>query len=265
MSLSRRAFLRLAALGAASLAVTGKPSQIHLPTFNPNPLRLRTTGRPKLEAVIAAFTQATGRTVEVSETDTLDFVGVDLAIVPAHALTHLIAAGAVQRLEGVPSSETQRPYDPANTFSLIAGRGAIGINARGVNVPTTWGDFFERAATTPSHLPSAQIFYAALKHLGGSVNTRNWAAHVQARALVSGLTSVPLAQAQLALGPQLAGWQFVIPEAGAELWEDCYCLPVTSAQPALAQTFLQLASQQALPMLPVGVPLEPRSPFAPAF
>jgi len=269
MPLSRRAFLQLAALGTAGLLGNLRldpPSTPILPLTSS--LRLLTTGRPILNSTLAAFTATTGLAVHlIQDTHPITLSGFDLAIIPAHNLTALIRTSQVQELNATANSDSspQRPYDPFNAFSLLAGQGAIGINARGfVHAPTTWTAFFDQAATTPTHLPPAETFHAALKSLGQSLNTRNTVARNQARALIANLSSVPLAQAQLALGPQLPHWQFAIPTSGAELWEDCYCIPTTSPQPQLAHTFLRFVAQhQPLGSLPASPALEPRSSFAP--
>lgn len=266
MPLSRRAFLQLTALGAASLAGNLQPGRFTWPLTSSGPaLRVLTTGRPALDGVVTAFTKATGRAVQFSGLESADLAGYDLAIVPAYQLTPLIRTGQVQPLGIEPVRSDQRPYDPSNLFSLPVGRGAIGINARWVEPPVTWAEFFQLAATTPTFLPPTESFHAALKHLAGSLNTRNSQVHYQARRLLETLASVPLARAQWALGPQLPGWQFGIPLTGTELWEDCLCLPATSPNPQLARTFLQLASDQPLAPLPASALLEPRSPFAPKF
>lgn len=229
-------------------------------------LRLLTTGRPSLAPTIDTFTSATGHGVQITSAQSADLAGFDLAIVPASRLTQLIRAGKVWEIAAILSQAQQRPYDPFNTFSLPAGRGAIGINARFGAPPAAWSGFFELAATTPTHLPSIETFHAALKHFGGSLNTRKALAHSQARVLVKKLQSVPLESAQLALGPQIPGWHFTVPLTGAELWEDCYCIPTTSPHPELAQAFIDFVSRRpSLPALPLDPGLEPRSSFAPSF
>jgi hypothetical protein len=267
MPISRRAFLQLAALGAASLAGNIRPGSFNLGSWVAKPaLHLLTTGRPLLSSTVDAFTHATGHLVQLSEAQSANLTGFDLAIVSANHLTQLIHAGKVLTLAATKTQAHQRPYDPFNTFSLPAGRGAIGINARFATPPDTWASFFGLAATVPTHLPPVETFHAALKHFGGSLNTRKALAYSQARELVNSLNSAPLDSAQLALGPQIPGWHFTVPLIGAELWEDCYCIPVTSPHPELAQAFIDFVSQsQSLPALPPSPALEPRSSFAPSF
>jgi spermidine/putrescine-binding protein len=159
----------------------------------------------------------------------------------------------------------QRLYDPFNTFSLPAARGAIGINARGAPLPTSWAEFFELARTELTHLPPAKSLNAALKSLGHSINTRNTFARADAQSLVSNLQSHPLEHTTLALSHPLGdGWTFTLPAEGAESWEDCFCIPTDSPHPDLAHAFIQFAlAAQPLAPLPPGS-LEPLSPFASA-
>jgi hypothetical protein len=155
----------------------------------------------------------------------------------------------------------QRAYDPLDAFSLPAAQGAIGINARGLTPPSTWVEFFEMAKSEPAYLPCPDSHHAVLKMLGESINTRNTLARQRASEILAGLNSAPLETARLAVGPALPGWEFRVPSEGAELWEDCYCIPTESPQPGWAQTFMQFAvEQQPLATLPFG-DLEPRSAF----
>ena len=196
--------------------------------------------------------------------------GCDLVIVPAHALTDLIRRGLVREFEPLPAlALPQRPYDPLNAFSLPAGRGAVGILSRGLAPPASWADFFTLARTEPVYLPLADSFRAALKSLGHSINTRDAAARAQAKALIFNLPSISFSEARLAIGPTLwdkSEWNFTLPAEGAELWEDCFCIPATSPHSDLAQAFIQaVVAAEPLPPLPVSAwPLEPLSPFAPA-
>ncbi len=195
--------------------------------------------------------------------------GYDLVITPAHALTDLIRRGLVREFESLPALVIpQRAYDPLNAFSLPAGRGAVGILSRGLTPPASWAEFFALARTESAYLPPAESFRAALKSLGHSINTRDAVARAQAKSLISTLRvqSHPLNQATLALGHPLDGWTFTLPTEGAELWEDCFCIPATSPHPDLAQAFIQavVAAEPLAPLPASAWPLEPLSPFAPA-
>ncbi len=193
----------------------------------------------------------------------------DLAIVPSHIFTNLIRSNLIRELN-LQSPITnyqllitpQRTYDPVNTFSLLASRGIIGINARNITPPLTWKEFFALARTVPTYLPALESYNAAIKSLGESINTRNIYIREQAQTLISNLQSFPLHQAQLAIAPPLDGWSFVIPREGVELWEDSYCIPVDSSQSDLAQQFIEFAlSKQKLESLP-AIKVEMLSAFA---
>ncbi len=273
MKFSRRAFLQLAGLGGTAWALrrvqgdaVGPAPIVANPVDSHANLHVLATGRSPSTDQLTKIASMAGLVLELTLSQTpASLSGFDLAIIPAHALTGYIRRGAVRELtvEIGDQDLEQRPYDPLNAFSLPAGQGAIGINARQGGAPTTWAEFFRLAQTVPVHLPPIETFHAALKSLGEPLNTRNYQARVQAHHLLAQVRSVPLAQAQLALGPQILGWQFTIPAEGAELWQDCYCIPTTSTQPDLALAFIRLAAQ---PQAPAALPtnLEPRSSFGPA-
>jgi spermidine/putrescine-binding protein len=134
----------------------------------------------------------------------------------------------------------------------------------GFRPPHSWAEFFALARVTPTYAPRAEAFGAALKMIGESVNTRDAMARTAARELVSGLNSVSLIDARMAVSAHRPGWEFAIPREGAELWEDGFCLPADSTQPDLAREFIRFAlDAQPLTAFPENIPLEPRSPFAP--
>lgn len=262
MQFSRRAFLKLAGLAGAGAAFGAKWSG----TSPATSLRLLTTARAFSASLAASFMQHSGVALTVVVADSPTSLGnADLAIVPAHALTHFIQRGEVTRL-GASSNQSlpQRAYDPFNTFSLVAAHGLIGINARNLQAPGSWQAFFEAAKTQPTHLPYSESFGAALKAQGQSINTRDYLARKAAKDTLANLASSSLEQATLSIGAPLEGWNFIAPAEGAEQWEDCFCLPATSAQPDLARTFVAYyTARQPLAALPANVPLELRSPFAP--
>jgi hypothetical protein len=269
---SRRDFLRLAGLGGAAWA-SGRQAWGQATGIGPDPwpahteaLQLLAAGRFLPSASLAGFTAATGVALAITQSgDPSDLAGYDLALVPSHSLPQLIRLGWVRELGPAAGFVVagQRPYDPYNVFSRLAGRGAIGINARGVRAPATWADFFELAQTLPAHLPLAETFNAALLSLGASINTRSVSSRGRALHLLSGLPSWPLAEARLAVGPPLPGWEFRAPAEGAELWEDCFCVPAGSARPAHALALIRFVlQQQSSPPVPPGR-LEPRSAFGP--
>jgi spermidine/putrescine-binding protein len=172
-----------------------------------------------------------------------------VVIAPSYILTNLIRNNLVRELPPATSNQPlttseQRPYDPFNTFSQLASRGIIGINARNMQPPQTWKEFFELARTVPAHLPAPESLNAALKSFGESINTRNTYLREKAQSLISNLQSSPLPQSQLALTPPLEGWNFIAPLEGVEMWEDSYCIPQTSSQVELAQRFIELAVER---------------------
>jgi len=258
VTFSRRNFLKLTGLAGAGTLLGLKPAG--------DSLRILSADRSLSAATLSAFTDLTGASVAVAPPSFPgDAADCDLAIIPSHALTALIQRGEIRELSpiSIPFPFEQRAYDPFNIFSLPAARGVVGINSRNAPPPVSWAEFFERARTEPAHLPPHQTFRAALKSLGHSINTRASVARAQARALVSELESVPLARARIALGESRPGWEFTLPAEGAELWEDCFCVPVSAPHPELARAFIQFAlSAQPLAPLP-PLPLEPLSPFAP--
>lgn len=267
MKFSRRNFLTLAGLGGVGLAL-GWRVGLEAKPAPPTPLYVLAPNRSWSPSLLIAFQQATGvMVVRRPAPETLAEVGdfdlSDLAIVPAYALTGLIQQGRVQELNRLSLSTLleQRPYDPLNAFSLPAARGAIGINTRGLTPPATWAEFFELAKSEPAYLPCPEAHHAVLKMSGESLNTRNAFARQRVGQILAGLKSESLESVRLAVGPALPGWNFAVPTEGAELWEDCYCIPTASPQPAWAQTFMRFAvEQQPLAALPVG-DLEPRSAF----
>lgn len=274
MKLTRRNFLKLAGAAGAGVLLGLKPSLASAPTLAPAGTTLRLLGLTRAISV-KAFTRAAASTslaVQISNAQDAKAVvegmdGYDLAITPAHALTDLIRRGLVREFEPLPAlAFPQRAYDPLNAFSLPAGRGAIGILSRGLKPPASWAEFFALARTERAYLPPAESFRAALKSLGHSINTRDAVARAQAKSLISTLRvqSHPLDQSNIALGHFLDGWEFTLPAEGAELWEDCFCIPATSPHPDLAQAFIEAAATaEPLVSLPEW-PLEPLSPFAPA-
>jgi len=228
-------------------------------------LRLLAPARSLSPATLTGFTAATGVGVQlVHGPPAIDGRNYDLVVSPVPELIRLIERGLVRELGPMdsPPPLEQRLYDPLNTFSLPAARGAIGINARGVTSPTSWAEFFELARTEPAHLPPAESLNAALKSLGHSINTRNAFARADAQSLVSNLQSSPLEDATLAISHPLGnGWTFTLPAEGAESWEDCFCIPTGSPHPDLAHAFIQFALiAQLLAPLPQGA-LEPLSPY----
>ncbi len=274
MTLSRRRFIKLVGLGGAGLAL-GLQSRPAMPA----PLRLLAAPRSIASTTLTAFTASTGAPVALSGADfaqharrgrvsgeeNAPLAEYDLVTVPAHTLFSFIRRGLVRELGPIstPLPLEQRAYDPLNTFSLPAARGVIGVNARGIAPPTSWAEFFALARTEPAHLPEGEAFRAALKRLGHSINTRNAAARNDARTLLAELSSASLSAARLTIGAPQPGWAFALPAEGAELWEDCFCIPNESAQPDLARTFIHFAlAAQPLASLP-DIPLEPRSSFAP--
>ncbi|MBI2976146.1 MAG: hypothetical protein HYY33_04275 [Chloroflexi bacterium] len=257
VKLSRRDFLELAALTAAA-------SGLRLPLFADGTLRLLAQPRSASPALLAAFTRITGAHVAVDplpESQPVPLAGYDLAALPVPAFVGLVQRGQLRELEPLAHTRPQRPYDPLNAFSVPAARGAVGINVRGLASPASWAEFFALARTVPAHLPPLQTLNAALKALGHSINTRDHSARAQARALAC-LPSAPVQRARLEIGAPRPGWAFTVPPEGAELWEDCYCIPIDSPQLQLAQTFVRLAAAQPLAPLP-AVPLEPWSLFTP--
>ncbi len=278
MKLSRRNFLKLAGAAGAGALLGLKPLPASAPTLSQAPARatLRLLGLTRSISA-KAFTQAaasTGLAVQISNAQDSKAVvegmdGCDLVITPAHALTDLIRRGLVREFAPIPvPALPQRAYDPLNAFSLPVGRGAIGILSRGVTPPLSWAEFFTLARTEPTYLPPAESFRAALKSLGYSINTRDAAARAQAKSLISNLPSISFSEARLAIGPMLpdkSEWSFNLPAEGAELWEDCFCIPAASPHPDLAQAFIQAAiAAEPLTHLPASAwPLEPLSPFAP--
>jgi len=266
VTLSRRNFLRLLGLGGAGLALGPRPGWAGTRPA-PAALRLLATSRSVSSSVIAAFTNATGVPVKLELGSSSDLAGYDLAIVPAHTLVGLVRCGLVRELDPIspPYPLEQRAYDPLNAFSLPAGRGLIGINSRDIAAPVSWAEFFARARAVPAHLPPTATFNAALKSLGHSINTRDTLARARARNLVSMLNSAPLTEARLTLGAPLPDWTFTLPVEGAELWEDCFCIPADSAQPDLAHDFIRpsLSAHPPNAISVTDVPLEMLSPFAP--
>ena len=267
---TRRDFLKLAGAGGAAWLLGWRHREgaavRPLPTDS---IRILAPARALDSTLLSAFTHSTGVAVErdlpptgVATGDQIS--GYDLAVVPARALTVLIRRGLVRELEPMPPPPLpQRPYDPLNAFSAPAARGAIGINSRGVLPPASWAELFAFARSLPSHLPPAESFNAALQALGNSINTRDTHAREQARALVAAAPSVSLHRSSLAVGHPLSGWTFHVPAEGAELWEDCFCIPADSFQPQPAHTFIQFALAARPPATLPQVPLEPHSPFAP--
>jgi spermidine/putrescine-binding protein len=276
VKLTRRNFLKLAGAAGAGALLGLKPLPASAPTLAQAPARatLRLLGLARSISVRAFAQAAASINLSVQITSVEDgkavaegMDGYDLAITPAHTLTGLIQRGLVREFEPMPAPALpQRAYDPLNAFSLPAGRGAVGILSRGLTPPASWAEFFALARTEPAYLPPAESFRAALKSLGHSINTRDAVARAQAKSLISTLRvqSHPLNQSSIALGHFLDGWTFTLPAEGAELWEDCFCIPSTSPHPGLAQTFIQ-AAVTAEPLAPLPEwPLEPLSPFAPA-
>jgi spermidine/putrescine-binding protein len=264
MQFSRRDFLKLAGFGLAGSAAGWRIKAAFTPSVNP--LYLLAPERSVSEALLSAFSTATGiKLVRRSSSDLTDLDSYDLAVVPSYTLTRLIQQDAVRELDrlSIATRLEQRAYDPLNAFSLPAARGAIGINAQGFTPPATWSEFFDLAKSEPAYLPCPDSHNAVLKMMGESINTRNLLARQRVDEILAQLNAAPLADTRLAIGSALPGWNFVIPTEGAELWEDCFCIPTNSAQPAWAQAFMQFAvEQQTLAPLP-DLPLEPLSAFAP--
>ncbi len=276
MKYTRRDFLKLAGAGGAGLllglrhrrgAGAGTARELHARPAPTDSIRILAPSRALDSTLISAFIDATGVAVErdlpqsgVAAADQIS--GYDLAVVPARSLTVLIQRGLVRELEPMPLPPLeQRAYDPLNSFSLPAAHGAIGINSRGVEPPASWAELFALARTVPAYLPPAESFNAALKALGHSINTRDTCAREQARALVATVPSVPLDRSSLAIGHPLSDWTFSVPTEGAELWEDCFCIPADSFHPQRAHMFIQFALA-ARPLAPLPqVPLEPHSSF----
>jgi len=198
------------------------------------------------------FTHTTGVQViskQLAVTSNSVISNCDVVIAPSHALTHLIRNNLVRELPPATSNQPlttsdQRPYDPFNTFSVLASRGIIGINARNMQPPQTWKEFFELARTTPTHLPVLESLNAALKSFGESINTRNTYLREKAQSLIFNLQSSFLSQSQLAIAPPLEGWNFIAPLEGVEMWEDSYCIPQTSSQIEPAQRLIELAVER---------------------
>lgn len=239
MRFTRRDFLKLTGFGGATLI---------LPLRVPPPirvLRILAPSRSLPAAAIREFTQSAGAQViseQLSVISNSVISNCDVVVAPSHILTGLIRNNFVRELNlQSPISNLQRAYDPVNTFSQLASRGIIGINARNIQPPQTWTDFFALAQSVPTHLPALESFNAALKSFGESINTRNTYLHEKAQSLIFNLQSFPLHQAQLAIAPPLEGWNFVAPHEGAEMWEDSFCIPRSSMQVELAQKFIEFA------------------------
>ena len=232
-------------------------------------IRILSLARSLMPETVSAFTDSIGVTVDLqiaAESHLIadQILDSDLAVVPVRALIALIRRGLVRPLEPMALPPMpQRAYDPLNAFSLPAARGAIGINSRGTAHPESWAELLTLARAVPAYLPAAETFNAALKALGHSINTRDTFAREQARALVSTVPSVSLDRSYLAIGHPLSDWAFNVPSEGAELWEDCYCIPADSFHPQLAQSFIQFAVNAQPPAPLPQVSLEPHSPFAP--
>ena len=264
MKYTRRDFLKLAGAGGAGWLL-GRRRRANF-KFAPT-IRILSLARSLLPETLSAFSDSIGVTVDLqiaadSHLIADQILDSDLAVVPARSLTVLIQRGLVRELEPMPLPPLeQRAYDPLNSFSLPAAHGAIGINSRGVTPPASWAELFVLARGVPSHLPPAESFGAALKALGHSINTRDTYAREQARALVATVLSVSLDRSSLAIGHPLSDWTFNVPAEGAELWEDCFCIPADSFHPQRAHMFIQFALA-ARPLAPLPqVPLEPHSSF----
>ena len=268
MRFTRRDFLKLTGLGGATLILRSKVS----PPIRA--LRILAPSRSVPAAAMREFSQATGVRViskQLSVISNLVISNYDVVIVSSHILTHLIRNNFIRELNlqspisnyQLPiTNYQQRSYDPFDSFSVLASRGIIGINARGITPPQTWKDFFALAQHTPTYLPSLESHNAALKSFGESINTRNTYHREKAQSLISNLKSFPLHQSQLAIAPPLDGWISVVPREGVEVWEDSYCIPVDSPQPDLAQQFIKFAlSKQKLESLP-AIKVEMLSAFA---
>ncbi len=254
MRFTRRDFLKLTGLGGATLILPLRvPPPIRVlrilaPSRTLATLPIRIFEREMNVKVVVETLRATSlqnkQTSKVFET--FEVLNFDLAIVPSHTITHLIRNNLIRELnlQSPITNYQQRPYDPFNTFSVLASRGVIGINARNIQPPQTWTDFFTLAQHTRTYLPSFESLNAALKSFGESINTRNTHIREKAQSLILNLPSSPLDQAQLAIAPPLEGWNFVAPHEGAEMWEDSFCIPRSSMQVELAQKFIEFAVQR---------------------
>ena len=263
---TRRDFLKLTGLGGATLILRSRVPppiralRILAPSRSLATLPVRAFEREMNLKIVVETLHATSLSTEQIS----DISQYDLAVVPSYTITHLIRSDLVRELNlQSPISNLQRPYDPFNTFSQLASRGIIGINARGLTPPQTWKEFFNLARTVPTYLPALESHNAALKSFGESINTRNTHLRDRAQSLISNLQSFSLHQAHLTIAPPLDDWSFTIPREGVEMWEDSYCIPVDSSQSDLAQQFIEFAlSKQKLESLP-AIKVEMLSAFAP--
>gem|GEM_PF-1301299 len=258
MRFTRRDFLKLTGLGGATLVLRSRVPPIRA-------LRILAPSRSLPATAMREFTQATGVRViseQLSANSNWELVisNYDVVVAPSYLLTNLIRSNIIRELnlqspisnyQLLITNHHQRPYDPFNSFSVLASRGIIGINARGVTPPQSWRKFFELAQTVPTYLPSLESLNAALKSLGESINTRNTYLRDKAQSLIFNLQSCSLSDARLAIAPPLEGWNFVAPREGVELWEDSFCIPRTSTHVELAQNFIEFAlSKQKIESLP---------------
>ena len=246
MQFTRRDFLKLTGLGGATLILRSRVS----PPIRA--LRILAPSRSLPAAAMREFTHTTGVQViskQLAVTSNSVISNCDVVIAPSYILTNLIRNNLVRELPPATSNQPlttsdHRPYDPLNTFSVLASRGIIGINARNMQPPQTWKEFFELARTTPTHLPVLESLNAALKSFGESINTRNSYLREKAQSLIFSLQSSPLSQSQLAIAPPLEGWNFIAPLEGVEMWEDSFCIPTSSSQIDLAQRFIEFARER---------------------
>ncbi|MBI5349698.1 MAG: twin-arginine translocation signal domain-containing protein, partial [Chloroflexi bacterium] len=189
MRYTRRDFLKLSGLGGAALILRSKvPPPIRA-------LRILAPSRSLPTATMWEFSQATGVQViseqlPVNSNWELVISNYDIVLAPSHILTLFIRNNLVRELNQLPiTNYQQRPYDPLNSFSVLASRGVIGINARTIQPPQTWKEFFALARTVPTYLPAQESLNAAIKSLGESINTRNTYFHEKAQSLISNLQS----------------------------------------------------------------------------
>jgi spermidine/putrescine-binding protein len=213
-------------------------------------LRILAPNRSLPAAAMREFTRISGVQVNSEQWPVISNLVIssyDVVIAPSHVLTNLIRNSLIHELNlqsPISNLQPQRPYDPFNSFSVLASRGIIGVNARGVTPPQSWKEFFELAQTVPTHLPSLESLNAALKSFGESINTRNTYLRDKAQSLISNLQSFPLSQSQLAIAPPREGWNFVAPREGVEMREDSFCIPRTSTEVELAQRFIEFAGDK---------------------
>lgn len=236
------------------------------------------------EQLLAQFTKETGIEVEYSVYESneamyakiklLGGAGYDVIVPSGYYISKMRQEGLLKPIDktrlanfnNLDSELLDKPYDPANAYSVPYLWGSTGIGINTAEIPydsiKAWKDLWDKKWAGSLLLTDdvREVFHTALRQLGYSGNTTNEAEIKQAYELLKQLMpNVVAFNSDAPRMPFLAGdvnlgmiWngevsqaqaenkniQYIYPQEGAIFWVDSFAIPVKAPNPDNAMKFI---------------------------